>query len=116
MDKKANTKWFLHCTDDTSNESVAESIGGLHGTTNGFKLTKCADGVPRYLYEVSDYQFAKRFVNRSKKLFKMFTSQNDGKPKAWEAIVKNKKSKISFSEIKKRSDAIVQSALQHKQR
>ncbi len=80
MTKERNTKWFLHCKDGASNESVAEAMNGLHGTDN-FKLTTCADGVLRYLYEVSDYQFAKRFVNKNKKLFEMFVSTDDGKPK-----------------------------------
>lgn len=115
MAKERSTKWFLHCKDGDSNESVAEAMSGLHGINN-FKLTKCADGVPRYLYEVSDYQFAKRFVNRNKNLFEMFTSQNDGKPKAWETVVRNKTPKISLAEIRIKSNAIVRSALQHRQR
>lgn len=114
MTKKSNTKWFIHCKDDASNESVAEAIGGLHGTTTNFKLMECSDDVPRYLYEVSDYQFAKRFVNRNKQLFEMFVSTDDGKPKDCGFL--DKKKKITLTKIRKESKAIVRSALQHRQR
>jgi len=119
MTKIRNTKWFIHCLDSASNEFVARAMDGLHGTTDKFKLTMCSDGIKHHLYEVPDYKFANRlFLSQGQLRAKLqiFTSQNDGKPKAWETVVKKKKQKIGLPEIKRRSDAIVRSALQHRQR
>lgn len=118
MTKKTNTKWFIHCLDSASNEFVAEATSGLYGTDK-FRLTICADGVKRYLYEVPDFQFANRLFLSQKQLqakLQIFTSQNDGKPKAWETVVRNKTPKISLAEIRRGSAVIVRSALQHRQR
>ena len=116
MTKKSNTKWFVYCIGGAGNESVAEAISGLHGATTDFKFMKCSDGEERPLYEVPNYKFAKLFTNRSEKMFRIFTSQNDGRPKSWETVVKNKKPKNSLAEIRRKSNAIVRSALQHRQR
>jgi hypothetical protein len=110
--KVALTKWFLFCEDAHSNEVVALAIDGLHGASTDFKLMMCADGVERCLYKVPDYQFGNQFLRSQYQLkakFQLFTSQNDGKPKAWKSIVRQSKPKIS--EIRRKSEAIKKSAL-----